>query len=285
MATSRLDLMKLIARRYGHYHSGVADSGTTTTIVDDTLLEEADFWNGHYVYVTSADSAAPEGEQRRVSNYDLDTQTLTLAPALTVAIEADDTYLILPFRHEDMADAIAEAIRQAGDKWLVPESDTTTLTIAANTFEYSLPAAVVALLNVMRRDSSTEPWQNVNPQHWHMAGVAGAQILYLTSLLGLGTGDLLRLDFLKRLTALSTDATELDVGVPAEPELVTFITQFSLFFLHDLMGNRAKTAGILRPHLTKAKMYHDMAMETRKGARLYHGPGRMHGPRRARSRG
>lgn len=285
MATSRLDLMKLIAGRYGHYHRGTADSGTTTRIVDDTLLEEDDFWNGHYVYVTGAGGAAPEGEQRRVSNYDLDTQTLTLVPALSIAIEADDTYLVLPFRCEDLVDAIAEAMRQASEKWLLPETDTTTLTVVANTFEYNLPAAVVTLLNVMRRDSSTEPWQDVNPQHWQVAGLAGAQVLYLSSLTDLDTGDLLRLDFLKRLASLTTDATELDVGLPAEPELVTFLVQFSLFFLHDLMGNRAKTADILRPHLTKAKIYHDMAMETRQKARLYHGAGRMHGPRRARSRG
>lgn len=285
MATSLLDLVKLIARRYGHYHSGTADSGTLTTIVDDTLLEPADFWNGHYVYVTSASGAAPEEEQRRISDYDMATQTLTLEPAFTVAIDADDTYLILPFRREDMVDAVAEAIRQAGDKWLVPESDITTHTIGANTFEYALPAAVVRLLNVMVREDSAEPWQSLNPAHWRVAGPAGAQVLYLGSLTGLETGDLLRLDFLKRLTALTTDASELDVGLPAEAELVTFIVQFSLYFLHDLAGNRALDAAALRPHLTKAKLYYDAAKETRENVPLYHGAGRIHGPRKPRSRG
>lgn len=283
MAKERSELVAEIARRMGHYHDGTADDGSTTTIVDDTLTEPNDFWNGHYAYIKALItglSEAPQGEERVVTDYDQATYTLTFSPGLTGAPVAGDTYDLLQCRRADITAAINAAIRASGTTWLVETTDTTTVTITADTFLYTLPTDIVHLLDVQYRDASDEPWQALDTGNWMLDGTMGAQSLILYTLNPYETGDTLRLVYLKRLAELTTDSATLDIGAPGETELVRFIVEHALFYLHNLMASRNPTGAEFRSHLTQAEDHLKLATEIRDNAPRFRRAGRWHGPRR-----
>jgi len=88
------------------------------------LFEPDDFYIGHYAYiVTDAGGlgAAPQAEERPVTDYDQGTGTLTVSPAFSAAVGSGDTYELLALKRADITAAINAAIRQAGETWLVPK--------------------------------------------------------------------------------------------------------------------------------------------------------------------
>ena len=73
--------------------SGVADSGTTTTMVDAARTEaDADYWKGALIVFTSG---AIAGQSRVITGFTPGTDTITFAPALTQAV-GTETYEIFP---------------------------------------------------------------------------------------------------------------------------------------------------------------------------------------------
>ena len=95
---TRKTLRESIARKLFGMIEGTADSGGTTTIVDADLSRYAnDYFNGAQAYIVTdagGASAAPEGETSWVSDFVSSTGTLTIAPALTAAVGAGDTYQV-----------------------------------------------------------------------------------------------------------------------------------------------------------------------------------------------
>jgi len=250
-----LELIKRIAANF-HYYSGTATGGSDSTVVDTTLLEPDDFWNNHYVYITSADSAAPEGEERYVSDYDQSSQTLTATPNFSAAVAAGDEYVLLQFRRADFIVAIRSGIARANSRWLVPVTDTTTVQIATDTYSYSLPTDVVRIDRILYRDDSSDPWLEVDPGSWRMSGVPGSQKLELTNIDAFDSGDYLRVEYVKRQSDLSNDSDELGVGEPAEPELVQFLVEHAMFRLHTMAMSRNVTSSEFRAHMTLADDYY-----------------------------
>lgn len=79
--------------------SGTADSGSTTAIVDSERTEaDTDYWKGSLVVFTSG---TLNGQTRLITAFDPATDTLTFAPATTVAV-GTHTYRILPFGRADL---------------------------------------------------------------------------------------------------------------------------------------------------------------------------------------
>lgn len=73
--------------------SGTADSGSTSTLVDDALNEaDTDYWKGAWLLITSGTSA---NQVRLITGFTPGTDTITFAPVLTQAITTN-TYEILP---------------------------------------------------------------------------------------------------------------------------------------------------------------------------------------------
>jgi len=286
-AKTRADLVAEIARRYGHYHRSTATGGSTTTIVNTTgLYEPDDFYVGHYAYiVTDAGGAhaAPEGQERPVTDYDQSTGTLTVDPAFSAAVASGDTYELLALKRADIAAAINAAIRQAGETWLAPTVDTTTVTIADDDYDYSLPVGVVRLLGVMVRGDTDEAWRYVQGRQWSVGGTPGAQVLYFDTLEGLEAGDLVRLDYLARPGELSADSSSFGIGEPAERELTEFVTEMAVGWLHKAAASAR--AGDFREHLTLAQMAEERAERIRAMAARWHGRGTVRTARWARARG
>jgi len=79
--------------------SGTADSGSTTTVVDTERTEaDTDYWKGSLITFTSGTLL---GQTRLITAFDAGTDTLTFAPASTVAVSTH-TYRILPFGRADL---------------------------------------------------------------------------------------------------------------------------------------------------------------------------------------
>ena len=101
------------------YVSSASGTGSTTTIVDNTLRGGDDNHNGKWVVFN--DASASTVETSRVSDYVSSTTTLTVSPAFTNASVASDTYelwddIYSPARIDDLINqAVIDATGQAYD--------------------------------------------------------------------------------------------------------------------------------------------------------------------------
>lgn len=145
MAYKLWELLRDAYTELGQLTTGLATGGSTTTIVDTTLVgtgKNDDWKDGAAIvlYDAGGASAAPEGEFKRVSAYVDSTGTLTLESAVSSAIGAGDLYGLVsayyPLRQ--MVELTNLALRSLGDMPLV---DTTTLDTASNQTEYACAVA------------------------------------------------------------------------------------------------------------------------------------------------
>lgn len=289
-AKTRADLVEEVARRFGNYRQLTASGGSTTTVVDaDGLYEPDDYWVGHYAYIVTdagGASAAPEGEERPVTDYVRSTATLTVDPAFSAAVASGDTYELLTARRADIVAAINAGVRAAGETWLVPTVDTSTVTIAEDDYDYNLPSGLVRLLTVAVRGGTDEAYRFVGGQQWWVSGTPGGpQVLLFDTLNGLEAGDTIRLEYLARPSELSSDSTSLGLGEPAERELVEFVIHWALYWLHDQVASRDVDAPGFRGHITQAQYHQERAERMRMAASRWHGRGTVRTPRWARHRG
>ena len=101
------------------YVSSASGTGSTTTIVDNTLRGGDDNHNGKWVVFNDASVSTVEAS--RVSDYVSSTTTLTVSPAFANASVADDTYelwddIYSPTRIDDLINqAVIDATGQAYD--------------------------------------------------------------------------------------------------------------------------------------------------------------------------
>ena len=259
--TTRLDLLGRIARRYKAYLAGTATSGSTTTVIDTTNLSEPDnYWNNHWCYITSADSADPEGEERLITAYTQSTSTLT-TDAFSAAVATSDTYEILPCKRGDIEAAIDTAVRRAGSSWKVYCVDTSTVDIGSDDYDYSLPSDLVNLVRVRVRGGTDEAWEMLPREDWYVTGTPGAQYLQLISARSVSTSDTVALDYVKRLTELTADSSVLGIGAPYEDEVCEFIVNHVLYDLHHTAATRG--GDMARYHFTAAQNYREVADEIR----------------------
>jgi hypothetical protein len=149
------ELTYQLAVSLGVVNEGTATGGSTTTLVDTVELTQADdFWNLGTVWVTydaGGAGAAPQGEYSVISDFTASSDTATLRSTLTAAIAAGDRYAIGRPRYplSLLTSRINEVLRQIP----IQKDDITTVTIAAEQTEYSLPADVWDLKEVWVQSS------------------------------------------------------------------------------------------------------------------------------------
>ena len=288
-AKTRADFIKEVAERYGQYRRLTASGGSTTTIVDaDGLYEADDFWIGHYAYILTdagGAGAAPQGEERPVTDYDQSTTTLTVAPAFTAAVANGDTYELLPERRDRIIDAINAGVQAAGETWPILKRDTTTLTIVADDYDYSLSTItdLVRLLNVSVRDATDEAWIEAPKRNWRVTGTPAAYVLLFDSLTGLEAGDALMLEYTAYPTEMTADTGALGVGVTAERGLVRFVVAYALGWLNEAAASRGD--GGFRERYTLAERFMEEAQVIKRSAARVTDAGKMRWARWGRSRG
>jgi hypothetical protein len=124
----RLDQATILAE-------GVADSGTTTTLVDAALTEaDTDYWAGAHVVFHSGTIA---GQVREITAFTPGTDTVTFSPATTQAVATNSYKIVTGVASSGMSGAQDSKLTQVhsdtliiGSQTTVIESDTTAIEAA-----------------------------------------------------------------------------------------------------------------------------------------------------------
>mgnify|MGYP003136537319 CR=1 FL=1 len=134
------------------YVSSGSGTGTTTTIVDNTLIGADDNHIGKWVIFN--DASASTVETSRVSDYASSSTTLTVSPAFALAPVADDTYelwddIYSPARIDDLINqAVLDATGHAYDP--VEKLDLHT---DGTTQRFDIPSGLSMIQNIYYRSS------------------------------------------------------------------------------------------------------------------------------------
>lgn len=143
-------LMSLLERKLGEVYpitSGNLTTHSATVTLSDTGRAEANnWWNHDHLYLTTAvGTAAPYGEERRISDF-YSASTITVTPGFTTSGGSGYEYEIRQkASRQDYVDAVNGAIRRAEDGFIEERVDETTIIIYEDQFEYDLPSGVEVL--------------------------------------------------------------------------------------------------------------------------------------------
>ncbi len=143
MTLNLFDLTYELATELGILTESTATGGTTTTLIDTVILDQADdYWNKGTVWIikdVGGAGAAPEGSYTVVSDFDNTSNTATVGTI--VAPASGDTYVIAhqDYKLGDLIMAINRAIRDIPQ--IITEDSTTIDTAAAQT-EYTMPTGL-----------------------------------------------------------------------------------------------------------------------------------------------
>jgi len=134
------------------YVSSSSGNGSTTTIVDNTLIGADDNHNGKWVVFNDANGTS--GQVTRVSDYTSSSTTLTLSPAVAASSATDDTYEL--WDHEYNPAAIDEFINQAiidsSDRIFDPV-ESLALHTDGKQLRFDVPSGFSMLRNIYSRES------------------------------------------------------------------------------------------------------------------------------------
>lgn len=142
MDQTLFDLSLKLAKKLGAVREQLATGGSTTSLVDDEqLLEADDFWNEGTIWVTrdaAGAGGAPENEFSGIVDFTNSSGTADLHETLTQSIAVGDRYAIALPRYplHDLIYLINEAL----DATRVSFTDKTSLSTVSGQTEYDLPS-------------------------------------------------------------------------------------------------------------------------------------------------
>jgi hypothetical protein len=210
------DLTYQLAVALGVVNEGTATGGSTTSLVDTVeLIQADDFWNKGTVWVTydaGGAGAAPQGEYSVITAFTASSDTATLRSTLTAAIAVGDKYAIARPRYPLalLTSKINEVLRTIP----IQKDDISTVTIAADQLEYSLPADVWDLKQVwVHTDDDTNATQPVQIFDWSVkkSATGTANVLMLER--QFATDTLLTLKYLTDHQTLRASTDKLDTTI------------------------------------------------------------------------
>jgi hypothetical protein len=269
MATLTLaNLISYVASAYGQtYLSGTADSGSTTTLVDDALIACGYSLVGHQILL----GASPE--QRRITAFNDVTGTVTFTPAGT-AVTGSTIYEILPLPKAEFIGAINKAIRAAGRDFGTVRY--TTVSLSPGQQDYNLATDVVCILAAwiasLPEASSIEQWipfhefdvlenEGLKRINLRTGGVFNPNLNYSHTL---------RYSYLAlpEILTATTDDLEAGAGTPndrtSEVPLVSFVEEYALHLLHEKALQLNPTGEVARMHATLSQNHQRKAEDVRK---------------------
>ena len=132
-------------------------AGSTSTLVDVTLMDTDDSYNGGTVFFTSSSLT------RRVTDYAQSSGTVTFTPVMSALIAVDTYYTITNARREDIVQAVNQALRQIGAVTKIND----TLVVIDDTQEYTLPAGVSNVTRIAIANDTSTPIEYHRAYSWH----------------------------------------------------------------------------------------------------------------------
>jgi len=184
MAQTLEELRTALAWSVARMFAGTATGGSTTTLIDTSGLlrfTETDALQGARLYISgTTDDLAPEGESRRIQSYTVASQTITVAPAFTVAPGAGDTYEIYlaPLTMDQWDGCINDAIRNAWPELFTPAIEEVAPTGALS---YTLGASTDRVLGAEITFKTTlAGYASQELLQWFTVGDAGDLTLMLS---------------------------------------------------------------------------------------------------------
>ena len=145
MSFNLFDLTYRVARELNVLLEGTATGGSATTLIDTVYLDQDDdYWNGGTVWVTydaGGADASPQGKYRRITDHDNGTYKITFTPTVTDAIVNTDLYAVADDEFP-LYTIVSQINRSLADMGRIVYTDTTTITIAADQTEYTLPTGL-----------------------------------------------------------------------------------------------------------------------------------------------
>src|SRR3990167_3649802 len=167
MAKTLFDITYELSNELKQTTRGTATGGSTTTILDSVeravATEVDDLWNGGtawILYDAGGAGAAPQGEYGYISDFANTGGVITLRTALTTALASGDEYAIANLRYP--LQVLIQNINAA--LGIIEKVDKTTVVIAADQTEYSLPSDVLSLKEVWIQandDANDNDWQKL----------------------------------------------------------------------------------------------------------------------------
>ena len=152
--------------------TGTADSGTTTTLVDDVLSDTDDYYNGWILRIVDGTNA---GEERTVTDYDGATHTVTVDSAFSSAIDNTSKYVLTSLRAQvgsvitEAADTGATSIKvrnatnfNPGDSIMIGGNANTVSSISENTITLGSALANAVTADTIVRDISVTLQEDVD---------------------------------------------------------------------------------------------------------------------------
>lgn len=147
MSYNLFDLTYMVARELNQLLEGTATGGSATTLIDTVYLTQDDsFWNYGTMWLTydaGGEGLSPEGKFRRITAHDNGTTKITFTPTVTDAIVSTDLYAVADKTYP-LGQLRSQINRSLTDMGEIVYTDTTTVTIAVNKTEYTLPTALAA---------------------------------------------------------------------------------------------------------------------------------------------
>jgi len=208
---------------------GAADSGSSTTLVHTILRKGDDYYNEHgyrcYIY-----GGTNIGEEREVSDWVLSTHTLTLDPAYTAAIDDTSFYeLHHIFTEDEYCKAINMAIRSlAAPKYVLAKIDTSSITLVADIYEYTLPDGMDFVHRITTEDSADsgtfDAEDEIDPRNWEL--ISSRKLKLHDGRYSITAGKDLRIEGEGSQTIVADDAD--DIELPLEwlvQKAITFLPQ------------------------------------------------------------
>jgi len=228
VADTLFDIALEVCRAIGETRYGTADSvGTTTTLVDSNLGGDDGDWDDGLLFHID------DKEFSRITDY-ASTGTVTILDAFTAATASGDQYAIADTEYE-ISDIIA-AINQELMTVYYPVVDTSTITIADNQSEYTLPSDCHDLRQVyyeVQDDADEHLWARYTDWEVEKTAAGSADTLII-DYHGIGSDYVLKLIYVKRHDSLYSDSDTLDETVRMERVVPGAVVNLLLRSLMDM---------------------------------------------------
>ena len=169
--TTLTDLLQKMGEDFGIMDEFTATGGTATTTINTNFANESEppdeeRFKNNYIFCrrdAGGANADPEGKYALISGYDPATYTITHATMTTAPASGDEMAVMKQnvFTLKEMVNSINRGLRKLG---VFTFKDTTSIVIADDKTEYSLPAGALELVDVQiqtKDDTNDNQWKSI----------------------------------------------------------------------------------------------------------------------------